>query len=106
MGEINTKELVQLFCCKVGSQKAFMQQTGMNKCMFPPPFLQKGVGNGRVPPMQTLKRACKRTQTRERNRPLASFTDCFSDCSLEQTPIRLAPLYPFTVLAAAANQPL
>lgn len=62
MGGIGTEEFVQLFCCKVGSQKAFMQQTGMNKCMFPPPFCKKGAGNGRVPPMQTLK---ERARTRD-----------------------------------------
>lgn len=61
MGGIGTKEFVQLFCCKVGRQKAFMQQTGMNKCMFPPPSCKKGAGNGRVPPVQTLK---ERARTR------------------------------------------
>lgn len=62
MGGIGAKEFVQLFCCKVGSQKAFVQQTGMNKCMFPPPFCKKGAGDGRVPLMQTLK---ERARTRD-----------------------------------------
>lgn len=49
MGGIGAKDLVRLLGCKVGSQKAFMQQTGMNKCMFSsPPFLQRReLGNGK-----------------------------------------------------------
>ena len=74
MGGIGTKEFVQLFCCKVGRQKAFMQQTGMNKCMFPPPSCKKGAGNGRVPPVQTLKKSVQELETRSETGLFLSHT--------------------------------
>lgn len=70
-GGIRSKEIVRLFCCnKVRSRKAFVQQTGMNQCVFPPPSCKKGAGNGRVPPEQTLRERAS-TRGRGRNRPLA-----------------------------------
>lgn len=102
MGGIDAEELVQLFCCKVGSQEACMQQTGMNKCMFLPPSYKKGSWlPAEFSHCRLSKKERARTGDREGDGPLPHTL--FLWLQLRADPNSASR---FFILSQTANQPL